>query len=391
VPPDANLLGLPQFRIDQSEGLEKLTYWVTYLGPVSCPGCSSQKLRNKGKFERVVRHTPIGTRPILLVLNGRKYRCKVCRRSFRQDFPGIGRWKRTTAAYRRLISELHHEGISQKALAERERLGAATVDRWYREQLDLKLRERQNDPCPRVLGIDEHFFSRKDGYATTFCDLGKRKVFDVTLGRSEKALESYLNQLTAKDLVRVICMDLSSTYRSIARKHFPKALIVADRFHVIRLVNQRFLETWKQLDPKGHSNRGLLSLFRRLPKNLKPDQWERLKAYLKASPPIEAVYSFWQHLGRLLRLKSRTARHCRRLIPVFLKAIRELLASGFAPLRLLGETLASWQEEVVRMWRFTKNNGITEGFHNKMEMLSRRAFGFRNFENYRLRVRVHCG
>jgi transposase len=43
------------------------------------------------------------------------------------------------------------------------------------------------------------------------------------------------------------------------------------------------------------------------------------------------------------------------------------------------------------MWRFTKSNGITEGFHTKMEMLSRRAFGFRNFENYRLRVLAQCG
>ena len=45
-----------------------------------------------------------------------------------------------------------------------------------------------------------------------------------------------------------------------------------------------------------------------------------------------------------------------------------------------------WSEEIVRMWRFTKNNGITEGFHTKIEMISRRAFGFRNFDNYRLRV-----
>ena len=43
------------------------------------------------------------------------------------------------------------------------------------------------------------------------------------------------------------------------------------------------------------------------------------------------------------------------------------------------------------MWRFSKNNGITEGFHNKMEVISRRAYGFRNFENYRLRVLTHCG
>ncbi len=46
---------------------------------------------------------------------------------------------------------------------------------------------------------------------------------------------------------------------------------------------------------------------------------------------------------------------------------------------------------IIAMWRFSKTNGITEGFHNKMEMMSRRAYGFRNFENYRLRVLTHCG
>jgi transposase len=43
------------------------------------------------------------------------------------------------------------------------------------------------------------------------------------------------------------------------------------------------------------------------------------------------------------------------------------------------------------MWRFTRNNGITEGFHTKMELIQRRAYGFRNFSNYRLRVIVMCG
>jgi len=43
------------------------------------------------------------------------------------------------------------------------------------------------------------------------------------------------------------------------------------------------------------------------------------------------------------------------------------------------------------MWRFTKNNGVTEGFHRKMKLLQRRAYGFGNFHNYRLRVIAHCG
>ena len=57
----------------------------------------------------------------------------------------------------------------------------------------------------------------------------------------------------------------------------------------------------------------------------------------------------------------------------------------------LGNTIEDWQEEIARMWRYTRNNGITEGFHTKIEMIQRRAFGFRNFENLRLRVKVLCG
>jgi hypothetical protein len=64
--------------------------------------------------------------------------------------------------------------------------------------------------------------------------------------------------------------------------------------------------------------------------------------------------------------------------------------SGVAQLITLGETLHSWSEEIARMWRFTRPNGITEGFHNKMETFNRQAYGFRNFENYRLRVKVLC-
>ena len=43
---------------------------------------------------------------------------------------------------------------------------------------------------PRVLGIDEHFFTRKKGFATTLCDLGSHKIYDVVLGRSELSLEA---------------------------------------------------------------------------------------------------------------------------------------------------------------------------------------------------------
>ncbi|HEX3123910.1 MAG TPA: transposase, partial [Rhodanobacteraceae bacterium] len=51
---------------------------------------------------------------------------------------------------------------------------------------------------------------------------------------------------------------------------------------------------------------------------------------------------------------------------------------------------ASWSAEIATMWRFTRNNGITEGFHTKMEVLQRQAYGFRNFNNSRVRVKIMC-
>ena len=72
------------------------------------------------------------------------------------------------------------------------------------------------------------------------------------LGRSEASLESYFQRLEGKAQVKVVCMDLATHYRSLVRKHFPNANIVADRFHVIRLVNQHFLACWRELLQCGH-------------------------------------------------------------------------------------------------------------------------------------------
>ena len=103
-------------------------------------------------------------------------------------------------------------------------------------------------------------------------------------------------------------MDLSETYRSIVRKFFPNALIVADRFHVVRLVNHHFLRLWQQHDPVGRKNRGLLSLMRRHYWKLDPGQQLALQAYLAQWPVLEALYRAKQRLMSLLLVKTVNAR-----------------------------------------------------------------------------------
>ena len=385
------LLGLPQYEVTSiARSGGTITITARYTGPIACPRCGGSHLRNKGWCRRRVRHDDWGFRRGILNVQVRKSHCLDCRHWFRQRLPGIQPCQRASESFQEMVYQQHLDGINRSCLGKRKGIGAATVQRYFLRHLQRHARQDHPTVCPQVLGIDEHFFTRKKGYATTFCDLKNHRIYDVTLGRSEAALESYLLSLEGKQQVRVVCMDLAAVYRSIIRKHFNKAVIVADRFHVIRLVNHHFLACWREIDPVGSKHRGLISLMRRHRHNLKPEQQLRLLTYLAERPALAAIYRFKQRLCYLLLKKHKTKRQCQKLIPRFLRAVFELRQSGLAQLVSLGDTLHSWSEEIARMWRFTRSNGITEGFHNKMETISRQAYGFRNFENYRQRVQVLC-
>jgi transposase len=385
------VLGLPGYQIT---GIEErggqVRILAQYSGPNRCPRCEGEELRLKDRRSRLLRHESWGMRHVVLQLESHKWRCQHCGHHFWQRFPGILPRKRATEPFRRSVSIRHFDGISRSRLGRREGIGSATVERWFQDFLQLRVAERSGAPCPQVLGIDEHFFSRRHGYVTTLCDLKNHTVYDVVLGRSPASLENYFHSLKGKNLVRVVCMDLASSYRALIRQHFPQALIVADRFHVIRLINHHFLSCWRDLDSTASRNRGLVSLMRRHRHNLSAAQSDKLTAYLASQPVLELIYRFKQRLCYLLLKKHRTRKQCQKLIPRLLRAIFQLRNAGLAPLVQLAHTLSSWSQEIVAMWRFTRNNGITEGFHTKMEVLQRQAYGFRNFQNYRLRVRVMC-
>lgn len=388
---DEIVLGLPGYQIttiDVEDG--KVRIVARYEGTRACAHCGGSRLRSKGIYRRRLRHQDLGLRHSMLVVEAHKWRCLQCGRQSRQRLPGILPWQRASEAFRKAIFQQHLDGINRSRLGRREGIGAATVERHFRHGLARQFSEKHAPVCPTVLGIDEHFFTRKKGFATTLCDLRNHTIYDVVLGRSEASLEPYLQRLQGRHAVKVVCMDLSATYRAVVKKYFPRARIVADRFHVIRLINHHFLACWREIDPVAGKHRGLVSLMRRHRRHLRPPQKVKLQAYLAAHPALEPIYGFKQHLCYLLLKKHRTRKQCAALIPRLLQAIQRLREAVFPQLVTLGETLDSWKEEIACMWRFTRNNGITEGFHNKMETISRVAYGFRNFENYRQRVKVLC-
>lgn len=306
-------LNLPGFTIAKASGFNPVIYDLDCHQPPSCPHCRSDDLRKKDRVERQVWHESVGLRRVLLRFFVCKFHCRACGKYFRQRFDGILPYQRSSEALKRQVYWQHTQGISRRSLAKNCGRSDTTIARYYDRMYDLENRKLLTLRMPRVLGIDEHFFSRRKRFATTFCDLKKRAIFDVAAGRSHAELKPYLHNLTAKNRVRAVCMDLSESYRSIARAYFPRALVIADRFHVVRLALHHLMKSCRQIDPGLATGRGSAKLLQKHARNLTERQ-----------------------AGRLGK------------------------------------------------------NGITEGFHRKMKLIQRRAFGFRNFENDRRRVRALC-
>jgi transposase len=387
------IIGLPEYVIQKIISTRPFIVEVAWTGQPVCPACGGGKVRIKDSFWRDLRSIRLHDRPSTLRVLCHKYLCQACGKYFNTRLPGVKVWGRATEVLKKSVFSVYNKGYSNADIARDNGISVATVERYYHQMIVHKNSHFQNRVCPRVLGIDEHRFTRRHGFVTTFCDLQKRKVVDIALGRDQGRLREFLLSLEGRERVKVVCIDMNSAYRNLVRQWFPNAVIVSDRFHVIRLVQHHFAKVCKLVDEEqlSYGRGGLLRLMMTRPDKLRTEQRERLATYFAEQPALQVVYDFCRDLSELLRVKTRSRQNCRKHVAELLNRIGALRQSPFAAMRTLGNTLFSWKEEVGRMFRFTRSNGITEGFHRKMKLIQRRAYGFRNFENYRLRVRVLCG
>lgn len=361
------------------------------LSPKFCPHCACRWLRSKGRYLRRVRHLESFGRITHLRIHCRRFSCRACKRSFVEPLPGILPGRHSTEPFRQQLYTLHHEGIPSANMGRIAKVAPATVSRIYAQHTQLKAKERISLNCPRVLGIDEHTLHKKKRFATTFCDLAKHRVFDVAPGKSIQDLLPFLCRLKGRHRVKVVCIDLSSSYRNLVRRFFPNAQIVADRFHVVRIAQHHFMEVARKLAPELAARKGRLGLLRKAPEKLTSEQKNRIEVIFQTHPVLRIIHDKMHEVRGLLNQKHQTKFHCRQWSQKFLALIQELKKSAFEAMHTLAKTFQNWKEEIARMWRFTRNNGITEGFHRKMKLIQRRAYGIRNFENYRLRVIAACG
>ena len=112
----------------------------------------------------------------------------------------------------------------------------------------------------------------------------------MKLGRSESSLRRYLRALEGRDKVQVVVMDMSETYRRIAKRYFPRSNHCGRPVSRCKTNQSTLLKVWQQYDPEGRKNRGLISLMRRHQWHLSDEQHANLMVYLAEYPVLQTLY-----------------------------------------------------------------------------------------------------
>ena len=363
------------FRILRTVGLHQAkTSTVQYIPArgVCCPQCGSKTLKLYDHYSRKATFINEDGAKRILVIKAKRYQCPHCSYLFREPIEGLLPKKRSSEQYRQAVAHEYIKSVNNKTIAKEFGISQSTVERIIHERFHLKIREALNYPAPLMIGIDEHTIHKGQKFATTMADLGNHRIYDIIQGKSLAQVERTLKSYKGREKVQMVCMDLSSSYRSIVGKCFPNAKIVADRFHVIRMISHHFMEFCKQAQESIRWKRPIIHALRC---NLTARERQTLQELFELNPAIGVCHEFREKLGDLLRLKSRTVKQCRKNIHKLREMMRQLEHESPAELRKIGVRIRKWFTPIIRMWRYRKNNGITEGFHRKMKLIQRRAYG----------------
>jgi transposase len=339
-----------------------------------------------------IKDSPHEAKQKFLIIKKRRFRCegRGCRKVFTEQVDGIMPRARLTERMQRSILYVCDKFANMKAAKSHLKVGTKTLYKRHYAQLEMKWRERKNDVWPTTIGIDEHSFIRNKKYGhrefvTMVVDYNNKRLKEVLPTRISGELQQQLNYIQGRKNVKNVCMDLSSTYRSFAKDYFPNAKIIADKFHVVRLPMQTLQKYLKQVktETKEHKLRRKLLLKN----SFKLDRETRSMIYewLELHPTIKEIYLTKETLNKVYRCEN--AGHARKILT---KLTDALALSKVPELKSLRKTLLKWIDEILNYFENKLTNARTEGFNNVAKQVQKRAYGYKNFNNYRLKLLYAC-
>ena len=376
------LLGLKGAIVKNIDQTEKFTSIEIEIERKShnCPCCGTSTRTIHDYRRQKIKDIPAFGKNILLYLRKRRYRCLNCGKRFYEENGFLPKYHRMTNRLCAYVIQQLTDVRSFSSVAREVNLSVATVIRIF----DLV----QYAPCklPSVLSIDEFKGNTdREKYQCVITDPVSRQILDILPSREKHRLVAYFKGFDRSHTTYFVS-DMWSTYAHISDTFFKNATFVVDKYHYIRQAIWAFetvrKDVQKQLSPnrRKYFKRSRTLLNKRYD-FLTDEHKQQVDIMLYTSDKLCTAY--WLKEGFLKILDCNDSNSAREQLSNWVMAASN---SGLKRFSDCAKTMVNWSIGILNSFDCSYTNGFTEGCNNKIKVLKRNAYGYRNFNRFRNRI-----
>ena len=353
-----------------------------------CPICGNRNVQSRGSVQRTLMLLPTGRRKNYAQLNVPRIYCTTCGK-LRQIVLGFAEeYRSCSKPFERYVREMCGL-MTINDVAKHLGIAWSTVKDIHKRHLKKEYGEPSLKNL-RNLAIDEISNGKGHKYLTIVLNLETGAIVFVGDGKGSEALAPFWKKLgRRKKKIQSVAIDMSQAYTKAIQENLPKATLVYDHFHVIKLYNEKlsglrrllYRET-KDADMKSliKGTRWLL-LKNRENLNEEKREKERLQAALSANQPLMTAYYLKEELHRIWEQPNRASAE-----EVFENWLSTAEVSEVGMLEKFAQTLREHREGILNYYESKITTAALEGTNTKIRVLQRRAYGFRDLEYLKLRI-----
>ena len=365
---------------------------LDYPAP-SCPHCHGKMIKyDFQKPSKIPLLEQAGT-PTLLRLKKRRFQCKSCRRVTVAETSIVEKNCQISNLVRQKVTQLLTEKVSLTDIARRLRVSTSTV---YRKLDQFTLKEHY-DKLPAIMSWDEFGF-KKGELAFVAQNYETNELITILDNRRQTTIRNYFLKypLKVRQQVQFITMDMSGAYIPLARKLFPNAKIVLDRFHIIQHLGRAFLKTriaiMNQFDKRSLSYRALKNhwrLFQKDSRKLSLNSFysKTFRQTLAPHEVVEKTLVFSKELTDYYTLYQLLLFHFQeKRVDEFFELIEENRSKVNHYFQTVFRTFLRHKQYIQNALETDYSNAKLEATNKLIKDIKRLGFGFRNFINFKKRV-----
>lgn len=378
------LLGLQDVDIEKIEEIDNSIHIHCRLERKmhKCPCCGKSTDKVHDYREQIVKDIPAFGKNIFIHLKKRRYRCS-CGKRFAENVSFLPRYHRMTNRLPLYIIDKLRNEVSFSNVAREVNLSVSTVIRVF-DLVSYSPKE-----LPAALSIDE-FKDNTNGekYQCILADPVNKVVLDILPKRYEHYLTEYFNRFDKSncDKVKFFVCDMWKPYSDISSVWFKSATQIVDKYHWIRQIIWAFEAVRKQEQKKfSKSHRKYFKNSRNLLikrfNYLSDEQKQQVNIMLYASPILSTAHFYKEDFLRILDCKDRVSAK-----DTMSDWINSALDCGIPQFEKCAKTMLNWLTGILNSFSSPITNGFIEGCKNKIKVLKRNAYGYKNFKRFRNRI-----